>query len=94
MRIIPLSRAKCRLLFALAMAVVVSACQFATNADGQPPDDTVNVPTTQPEVWLCAGERIEELLSPDAEWPFVQQHLKAAVKGRPTNGSHPSKRSA
>lgn len=29
----------------------------------------------QPEVWLCAGDRIAELLSPDAEWPFVKQHL-------------------
>lgn len=29
----------------------------------------------QPEVWLCAGERIADLLSPDAEWSFVKQHL-------------------
>ena len=27
------------------------------------------------EVWLCAGERIAELMRPDAEWPFVKQHL-------------------
>jgi len=29
----------------------------------------------QPEVWLCAGERINDLLRPDAEWSFVKQHL-------------------
>ena len=29
----------------------------------------------QPEVWLCAGERITDLLRPEAEWPFVKQHL-------------------
>jgi hypothetical protein len=75
MRIITISPANRRLLLALAMAVVVSACQTGTDADGQPPDDRVNVPTAQPEVWLCAGDRIAELLSPDAEWPFVQQHL-------------------
>jgi hypothetical protein len=34
-----------------------------------------NPPAAQPEVWLCAGERIMELLQPGAEWPFVKQHL-------------------
>ena len=29
----------------------------------------------EPEVWLCAGDRIMELLQPGAEWPFVKQHL-------------------
>jgi len=29
----------------------------------------------QPEVWLCAGDRIVDLLQPGAEWPFVKQHL-------------------
>lgn len=29
----------------------------------------------QPEVWLCAGERITDLLRPETEWPFVRQHL-------------------
>jgi hypothetical protein len=29
----------------------------------------------QPEVWLCAGDRIADLLDPEAEWPFVQQQL-------------------
>lgn len=28
-----------------------------------------------PEVWLCAGARIVELLRPEAEWPFVRRHL-------------------
>ncbi len=27
------------------------------------------------EVWLCAGNRHLELMRPDAEWPFVKQHL-------------------
>jgi creatinine amidohydrolase len=27
------------------------------------------------EVWLCAGERIAELMRPGAEWQFVKQHL-------------------
>lgn len=30
---------------------------------------------SQPEVWLCPGQRITELLEPDAEWPFVKRHL-------------------
>jgi hypothetical protein len=34
-----------------------------------------NPPAAQPEVWLCAGERIMELLQPGAEWPLVKQHL-------------------
>ena len=37
------------------------------------------LPTAQPEVWLCAGERIADLLRPDAESPFVKQHL-AGIK--------------
>ncbi len=31
--------------------------------------------TRQPEVWLCAGDRIAALLREDAEWPFVKRHL-------------------
>ena len=29
----------------------------------------------QPEVWLCAGGDLLDLLDPDAEWPVVKQHL-------------------
>jgi hypothetical protein len=29
----------------------------------------------QPEVWLRAGDRIADLLDPEAEWSFVKQHL-------------------
>ena len=29
----------------------------------------------RPEVWLCAGQGTFDLLRPDAEWPFVKQHL-------------------
>ena len=48
-----------------------------TAADGAtavpyPADDS---PVAKPEVWLCAGDRIMELLQPGAEWPFVKQHL-------------------
>jgi hypothetical protein len=40
------------------------------------PDPADDSRVAQPEVWLCAGDRIMELLQPGAEWPFVQQHLK------------------
>ncbi len=30
---------------------------------------------SRPEVWLCPGQRITELLEPGAEWPFVKCHL-------------------
>jgi hypothetical protein len=32
-------------------------------------------PRAQREVWLCAGERINELLQPGAVWPYSRQHL-------------------
>jgi hypothetical protein len=39
-------------------------------------EDTTAPPiSAPPEVWLCAGDRIMELLQPGAEWPFVKQHL-------------------
>ncbi|MCP4783685.1 MAG: hypothetical protein GY903_10240 [Fuerstiella sp.] len=31
--------------------------------------------SAQPEVWLCAGDRIADLLRPDAQWPLVREHL-------------------
>ena len=34
-----------------------------------------NTRESQPEVWLCAGDRIVDLLQPDAEWPFLGQQL-------------------
>lgn len=40
---------------------------------GPRPADSFQVDS--PEVWLCAGDRIMELLQPGAEWPFVKQHL-------------------
>jgi creatinine amidohydrolase len=36
-------------------------------------------PAAGPEVWLCAGERMADLLRPEAQWPFVKQHL-AGIK--------------
>lgn len=41
-------------------------------ADSVPPELS---PAAPPEVWLCAGDRIMELLQPGAEWPFGKQHL-------------------
>lgn len=35
----------------------------------------LTVQSAQPEVWLCAGDRIADLLRPEAEWSFVRQHL-------------------
>jgi creatinine amidohydrolase len=32
-----------------------------------------------PEVWLCAGERVADLLRPEAQWSFVKRHL-AGIK--------------
>ncbi len=29
----------------------------------------------RPEVWLCMGNRVFDLLDPDAEWSFVKEHL-------------------
>jgi hypothetical protein len=41
----------------------------ATRATG-----TVSAPAAC-EVWLCAGDRMADLLRPEAEWPFVKKHL-------------------
>lgn len=41
-------------------------------ADSVPPERS---PVAPPEVWLCAGDRIMELLQPGAEWPFGKRHL-------------------
>lgn len=32
-----------------------------------------------PEVWLCAGDRVDRLLEPGAQWPFVRRNL-AGIK--------------
>jgi hypothetical protein len=32
-------------------------------------------PRAQSEVWLCAGDRINQLLQPGADWPYSRQHL-------------------
>jgi|GEM_PF-784808 len=31
--------------------------------------------TTRSEVWLCTGKGVFDLLKPDAQWPFVREHL-------------------
>jgi hypothetical protein len=55
----------------LAFAVLLAS--FAIASIGAVPAG--NPPAAQPEVWLCAGDRIMELLQPGAEWPLVKQHL-------------------
>ncbi|MBM4025809.1 MAG: alpha/beta hydrolase, partial [Planctomycetes bacterium] len=30
---------------------------------------------TKPEVWLCTGEKVLDLLAPEAQWPYVREHL-------------------
>ncbi len=73
--------------FTWALAVLLLPLSGAVLASGKtqanPPEPAevaaenrvAAAPTAQPEVWLCAGERIADLLRPDAEWPFVKQHL-------------------
>ena len=48
-----------------------------TESSGSRAEDSAGVGPrgSRPEVWLCAGERIIELLRSDAEWSFVKQHL-------------------
>ena len=43
--------------------------------DGLAPARGGSSSPVRPEVWLCAGERINDLLRPDAEWSFVKEHL-------------------
>ncbi len=54
------------------LPLTASAATEDAIAGPHPADDSQ---VAQPEVWLCAGDRIMELLQPGAEWPFVQQHL-------------------
>ena len=58
-------------------AAVLLALTGRTAADGTTtaPSPADSSPAVQSEVWLCAGDRILELLQPGAEWPFVKQHL-------------------
>lgn len=59
-------------LFAWTIAVLLTlSCGVRASEEVQ---DAVT-PTARPEVWLCAGGRIADLLSPEAEWPYVKQHL-------------------
>lgn len=48
--------------------LVLSLPELARSAD--PP-----ARTAKPEVWFCPGDRIVELLKPDANWAFVKRHL-------------------
>lgn len=63
-------------LFTWTTAVLLTLnCGLRASEEGQ---DAVT-PTARPEVWLCVGGRIADLLSPEAEWPYVKRHL-AGVK--------------
>ncbi|MHB8898667.1 MAG: creatininase family protein [Thermoguttaceae bacterium] len=72
---------------ALASTLLILSAWAQARA-GQPAADAANTTQTagdpaaaaspgehQPEVWLCAGDRIADLLRPDAQWPYVRQHL-------------------
>ncbi|MBL7043258.1 MAG: alpha/beta hydrolase [Pirellulaceae bacterium] len=58
------------------ITVVLLALSWAAQALGEVEASPKNPSAiVKPEVWLCAGDRIADLLQPDAEWPFVKQHL-------------------
>jgi hypothetical protein len=61
-----------RVQVALLAAVIVSLSQLIRS---ETPLDEAASPPDRPEVWLCAGDRIAELLRPEAEWPFVRKRL-------------------
>ena len=46
----------------------------------------------EPEVWLCVGKPLFDLLAPDAEWPFVKEHL-SGIKERAGTLAGPYERS-
>jgi hypothetical protein len=51
----------------------VALMVVATAAFAQP--GTAERKAPAPEVWLCAGEGLKELVREDAQWPFAKQHL-------------------
>ena len=65
------------LLLALSWSMLTSGILQAEAGAVAAPVSEDQVAATRPrgEVWLCAGDRIIELCSPDAEWQFVKQHL-------------------
>ena len=76
-----------------SLAPAPDEIRAAPAASSAPPAMSTPVAATRgsrPEVWLCAGDRIAQLLRPDAEWSFVKQHLngiKLYVASRST-GQH------
>ena len=58
---------------AAARCLIAGVLYLTAPAGGDPVDDSAAV--RRPEVWVCAGERIADLLRPDAEWPVVRRHL-------------------
>ena len=63
----------------LALLLLPLAGLAAAEGPGAAPVAAADPPPARPEVWLCAGDRILELLEPGAEWPFVKQRL-AGIK--------------
>ncbi len=52
----------------ILILAILSSSAISVEADNLPP-------TQGPEVWLCAGERVNDLLGENAEWSFVKKHL-------------------
>jgi hypothetical protein len=63
---LPFVRARRPFMIRGLSTVAILACLITTLA---------SEPRAQPEVWLCAGERINQLLQPGAVWPYSRQHL-------------------
>jgi hypothetical protein len=68
----PFQHASGRVQVALLAVVIVSLSQLIRS---ETPLDEAASPPDQPEVWLCAGDRIVELRRPEGEWPFVGKRL-------------------
>ena len=62
----------CRVV-ALALIMVLMCCPNVSTRAAEADSEIQAI--CQPEVWLCVGDRIADLLGADAEWPFVKQHL-------------------
>ena len=72
----PALHARVVVVFRVSVLVSTMALLYNLNVLAQAEEvDAEALIICQPEIWLCAGDRIADLLDPDAEWPFVKQHL-------------------